>query len=316
MRIFHKQIFITVLMTVWVTFNLVYTLGLSVRAVNVPNYEVQWGCATNESINDPEFGCPSEVDIVTGPWLLDGWKPYHTTWLNKFSEPQNATKTPYIFAYMIAGLARRDKGLSDCDLSTKSVCTDGANYIRENIISIEEEYTNAAENILQAYGNKEIYIHLEPDFYLYHRSALQKNPLSMTEAHQLMNRLSNTFHSRLPNVKLVMDVSAWSPDLTIWHSGFTNIDYGGMVGKPFYGNVAPDGKSYEQIKELVGLPIVVDTAHTFGGFFTPYNATWETSNNGVHAVIQAPTNNLAYSEFLQSVRMDVVTIPFYKVKTF
>ena len=282
------------------------------QAAHVNPALVQWGCATNEAYNDPEFGCPSEVDLVTGPWLLDGWKPWHSTWLNKFSEPQNAGKTPYILSYMIAGLGRRDIGMTDCDLNDNvlSVCTDGADYIRNNSASIEAEYRRTADQIAAIYGSREVYIHMEPDFFLYHQSSLQKNPLTRTEAHRFMNKLIAIYRNRLPGAKIAMDVSMWNPDLPGWHAGFVGADYGAMVGKAFPGNKLVDGKTYEQVQSAVGAPLIVDTAHTFGGYFTAYDASWEVDNHGVHAVIQAPTNNARYASFLSSLDSgEVVTEP-------
>ena len=276
---------------------------LSVGATNVDPALVQWGCATNEAFNDPEFGCPSEVDLVTGPWLLDGWKPWHSTWLTKFSEPQNAGKTPYILSYMIAGLGRRDIGMTDCDLNDNvlSVCTDGADYIRNNRASIEAEYRRTADQIAAIYGSQELYIHLEPDFFLYHQSSLQKNPLTRPETWSFMNRLIAIYRNRLPGVKIAIDVSMWNPDLQGWHAGFEGVDYGAMVGKAFPGDRRVDGKTYEQVQAAIGAPLIVNTAHTFGGYFTAYDPTWEVDNHGIHAVIQAPTNNSRYASFLSGI---------------
>lgn len=302
---------ITILSLLLISFG---TVGA--QAVSVPNSQVKWGCATNEASSDVDFGCPDEVSIVTGPWLLDGWKQYHTTWINKFEDSANEGKTPYVFAYMIAGLARRDQGLQDCDLTTMSICTDGANYIRDNLVSIQNEYQSVADNILESYGDKEMYIHMEPDYFLYHSSDLQKNPLSLLESHNIMNSLTNILATTLPNAKIVMDVSSWNPDLVSWHDGFENVSYGGLVGKVFQADENPDGKTYEEIQTQTGVPLIVDTAHTYGGFFTQYQSSWEAENHGVYSVIQAPSNNTAYSAFLSSINTQIVDVPYYKVKTF
>lgn len=290
--------------------------GIGVIAAEKPNYEVNWGCATNESISSDTFGCPEQVDIVTGPWLLDGWKTHHTTWLEKFELEQNKGKTPYIMAYMIAGLGRRDQGLQDCDLSALSVCTDGANYIRDNLFSITQEYQSVANNIFETHGNKKLYIHMEPDFYLYHSGELQKNPLTVAEAHTVMNALTDIIATTLPNAEIVMDVSTWNPNLAMWHNGLRNISFGGVVGKNFDADVYPDNTTYEQVIEDIDMPLIINTAHTFGGFFTPYNTTWETENHGVYAVIQAPTDVEAYEEFLEVAKQRILDIPYYEVKTF
>lgn len=283
--------------------HVVFPFALPVSAAHVNPALVRWGCATNEAFNNPEFGCPSEVDLVTGPWLLDGWKPWHTTWLQKFSEEQNQTKTPFVISYMVAGLGRRDIGMTDCDLNDNvlSVCTDGADYIRNNRASIEAEYRRTADILANLYGSKEIYVHIEPDFFLYHQSSLQKNPLTRQETYSFINRLIAIYKNRLPGVKIALDVSMWNPNLAAWHSGFVGVDYGAVVGKAFPSNRVVDGKTYEQVEAALGVPLIVNTAHTFGGYFTAYDPSWETDNHGVHAVIQAPTNNVGYARFLRTI---------------
>ena len=293
-----------------------FMLVLPTSALEKPNADVQWGCATNERVLSDTFGCPDNVDIVTGPWLLSGWQAYHTRWIDKFDLPVNANKTPYMISYIIAGKARADQGLQDCDLSALSICTDGANYIRQNIASIQDEYRRSFALLAQAHGDNPVYIHMEPDFYLYHRSSLQKNPLTLSEAHTYMNSFTSIIREQLPQAKIVMDVSTWNQNLSSWHSGFTNIDYGGVVGKNFNANQNPDGKTYEQVQTQSGLELIVNTAHTFGGSFNPYNTTWENRNHGVHAVIQPPTNNSAYSTFLATSLVRVINQTYYPIRTF
>jgi hypothetical protein len=310
-----KNSILSVILVIVVAFSWFLMVStLKINAASLPNTQINWGCATNEQLNTVDFGCPQKTQIVTGPWLLDSWKEYHSNWLQKFSNPINDNKTPYIISYIIAGLARRDAGLTDCDLTKKSICTDGADFIRENQLKIEAEYRLSAQSIRLYRGNKPIYIHMEPDFFLYHRNALQKNPLSQAESHLFMNRLIGIIKSQNPNAKIVMDVSSWNPEMQSWHAGFSNVDYGGLVGKPFSANNSPDGKTYEQITEYTKTPLIVNTAFDFGGGFAPYDPSWEKSNHGVYAVIQSPTNNLKYANFLDNLNVNIATIPFYKVR--
>jgi Cellulose binding domain len=251
---------------------------------------------------------PNGVNLVAGPWVLNDWQPYNSSWLNKFNYTENSTKTPYLYLYVAAGKARADWGLQDCNVGadvSKTLCYNGANYIRSQKESIKQAYINTANQIKILYGSqKEIVLHVEPDFYQYASSTQSSGGLTATEAAQSMNQWTSLIKSILPNASLVMDVSPWNSDLQGWSAGFQNFDYAGLVGKKFspYGDGSVpngiDGKTYAQIATQTGKKLIIDDSHGAGGWWLPFDYDWANQsavnarkNDGVVAVILPPNDN-------------------------
>ena len=68
---------------------------------------------------------------------------------------KKAGKIPLFYAYIIAFEARYRKNLQDCDMSgSNNLCTDGANFIRDNRALLVSRYTHQANAIATAMGNK------------------------------------------------------------------------------------------------------------------------------------------------------------------
>lgn len=292
----------SIIMSLAVGLTLLASAFLPTTSYAKPNSEVNWGCAAWEEVYLDDFGCPSNVDIVTSPWIITDYEAYHTTWLNFFNLPQNQNKTPYIHTYIMAGLARRDWGLQDCNVDpVVNLCWRGATYIRQNSQSILNKYQSVANSIAQNLTTDNVYIHIEPDYFQY-TADTQENPLTNQEAWNLMNQVTTIFKNTVPQAKLVMDISAWNYSMSNWCSGFENFDYGGLVGNYFSSNVAPAGQSYSKIVNDCGYELIVNTAHGVGGAFHPYNPTWEVNNQGVHAIIQSPLEKNRYQQFLTTIK--------------
>lgn len=286
------------------------------------------GISNDVSWDNNNIGATSNSPLIAGPWVLDGWKNYHQTWLSKFNLPDNITKTPYIYTYVIAGKARADQGIMDCNVSnTNNLCQKGAQYLRDNYNSITTEYTNLAQQIKNTYGNqRQIYIHLEPDFYQYgdSNSPQQGGVLTPSQAHQIMNSWTSAIKSVLPNAKLVMDVSPWNPILQSWSSGFTNFDFAGLVGKRFGPNgdgsvhAGIDGKTYKQMSIDTGKKLILNDAHGPGGYFLNYNYEWDNDQvildrlkDGVVALL-LPPNDLNHTfNLIQRVSAPIITQDTY-----
>jgi hypothetical protein len=255
--------------------------------------------------NDNNFGSAANAQLVAGPWVLNGWQSYHTTWLNKFKETNNLNKTPYIYLYIVAGQARTAWGLQDCNVGTPSLCQQGANYIRANSTLISTAYSATALNIANVWGTtRPILLHFEPDFWQYASGNQQQGgSLTFQEAQTAMNLWTRSVKDILPNAQLVMDISPWSNNLASWSSGFNNFDYAGLVGKRFDpygdGSIANgiDGKTYAQMSQMTGKKIIVNDTHGPGGVYMSYNNNWgirsavtDRWNDGVVAVLLPPTD--------------------------
>jgi hypothetical protein len=250
---------------------------------------------------------PDNIKLVSGPWLYSGWSDKNTKWLEQFNQPENKDKLPYLNTYIVAGLAREEQGLQDCNVGAepnKTLCKEGANYIRNNKQKIYENYLNSALQIKKVYGmDRPILIHFEPDYYQYQDAGQNGGRLTFEELAGQMNTWTDTMKRILPNARLVMDISPWNIDLQYWSKKFRNFEYGGLVGKRFdpagdggTGN-GIDGKTFKKISELAGKKLIVNDAHGAGGNWLGYNKNWENPqlvsdrfSDGIVAVIQAPVD--------------------------
>ncbi len=308
-----------------VMFNLGYLVAGSSESYNpaiaapIPPADGVFSSLTYGTSNDVShwknnyFDSPKNSKIVSGGWVLESWKSWHTDWLKKFTLKENADKIPMMYIYTVAGKARASQGLQDCNVGAKvTLCQNGANFLRNNYKNITQEYTNTAQKIKTIYGDKKpILLQMEPDFYQYHNQYGQQNPLTNQEAWNIMNTWTDSIKSILPNARLVMDVSPWGNDLQTWSSGFRNFTYAGLVGRDYPASGEKKtadgvwGKTYSQISQLTGKQLILNTAHGPAGVFLPYDTTWENTEliksrfkDGVIAVIQPPNANERYTNYI------------------
>ncbi len=254
-----------------------------------------FGCAAEDF-----YACPKNADTAVGPWVLGQWQTYHTNWLNNFKTNESKNTIPYIHTYIIAGLARSEWGLQDCNVgSNNTLCQKGADYIRNRSDKINQTYIDVAKSIKTNWGtSRPLLMHLEPDFYQYHNDSQQQNKLSLQESWDRLNLISQSIKGILPNAHLVLDISPWNSELATWSRGFQGFSYGGMVGKSFpadgvNGSNTIDGKTYRQMYQQVNLPLIVDTAYGAGGGLTSFDWSWTPRQtltdryyDGVAAIIQ------------------------------
>ena len=277
----------------------------------------QYGLGGGAPDSSNEFSEPIKAQIVEGPWALDNWNNTNSQWLSQFTKPVNQTRIPYIYLYHIAGKAKADKNIQDCNFTqdpNNTLCKKGAKYIRENTNSISQAYTNTANQIKTLYGTtRPILLHFEPDFYQYAENSQEGGALTPGQASQAMNTWTRVVKSILPNSSLVMDISPWNKDLAGWSAGFENFQYGGLVGKRFSPNgdgsipAGIDNKTYAQISQLTGKKLILNDAHGAGGYYLPYNKDWENRslvnarwNDGVVAVIMPPNDITSLSKAVES----------------
>lgn len=75
-------------------------------------------------------------------------------------------KVPVFYAYVIAYEARVAQGIQDCNVQNyNNLCTNGADYIRNNRQFLVNRYSYQAANIASTYGSSSTVVFLmEPDF--------------------------------------------------------------------------------------------------------------------------------------------------------
>ena len=334
--------------------NLIYKQNLTANAGSLPLLSTfQHGFAngapddfnSNETNwkTQPNFAGASNAKLIAGPWAMspNGQGTNNTAsdfpmWLQKFS---GTDKVPYLYLYLVAGQARIDSNLSDCNYQNAgptTLCQEGANYVRSNEAKLNQVYIDTANNIKQYYGSdKPIMLHFEPDFYQYasnHNGSSQNGGnLSFAKSNSLLESWRASVKSILPNAVTVRDVSPWiNPNnnsengtLATWFGDANNFDYAGLVGKRYApngdgssgsdGKVGIDGKSYAQISQMTGKKLILNDSAVAGGYNGPYDTGWENRStvqarwdDGVVAVLLPPTNDSALFDTVNSYKTNPV----------
>jgi len=166
-------------------------------------------------------GSYSDVDYIT-IWIGDGSNKncqYNGYWEGEMLKTaKSGGKTPVLYSYIIAFMARNKGGLQDCDVagqgSSNSLCVGGTKYIRANRAAILDAYSNFAAGVAKDYGTSDPVVWLlEPDFYQYSEPTsywgTQANAFSTAEAAELMTDIVARIKAKLPNAKLSFDISPW-----------------------------------------------------------------------------------------------------------
>jgi len=209
----------------------------------------------------------SHYDYIT-TWLGCQDCP-RTIYLNKV---KSTGKTAVMYGYIIGYLGDYHN-LSICHVGSASLCTQGANLIRNNralIISSYLQYARTAAQILGAQATAVFLI--EPDFYQY--SALSGNPqqgdgLSGSYMRSLFDDIANAIKSSLPNALISWDISPLAIDqnhMSVWWGFFansTNINFihtSGAISKGDSSFILPDNQAtWSSMYSLTGKHIIADS---------------------------------------------------------
>jgi hypothetical protein len=309
------------LLSVAVIFATIFVSNNAVINASAKNLSVLSKFTYGVAINDNQI--PSSTKLVEGPWVMGDLNEGNTKWLSEFNKPENLDKTPLIYMYVVAGMARSDWGLQDCNVGAspdKTLCKNGANYLRQNSSKIEYKYYSIINQLKEIMGqNREIAIHIEPDFYQYSEEAQYDGGITADQGAREMNKWTSSLKSNLPNASLILDVAPWNKDLREWSSKFQNFDYAGLVGKRYSpnGNGNTDGKTFKQIVEETGKKLIINDSHGPGGWWLEFNYDWaikeqvrDRTNDGVLAVI-LPPNNLYFLDQLQKLNNQYTPPPLF-----
>lgn len=269
------------------------------RPSNIPIPKLAFGA--------PDNGVPGNEDVrVIDDWILSEFDPGRHG--QKVKQALGANKVPLVFFYISA----KSSGLQDCNVGAppeQTLCHGGAQYIRSNADRLANIYADSARKYSEALGGKPGLIHVEPDWFQYVGSE-QTSPLSMAEAGQIMNRLLTAVKQSCASCAIVADISPWNPDLRGWYSSWdlSKVSYGGLVGKRFP-PAGSDGKSYADMANAIGKPLVVVDVYGPGGPQLGYNFEWDDLNNldkarndGVAVLVQPADNNQHFKEIINSYR--------------
>jgi hypothetical protein len=194
--------------------------------------------------------------------------------------------------YAIAFAARRDLGLQDCNTqgSVKTLCTDGANYIRQNQAKILGIYGSYGAGVYRIMGSSPSVWLMEPDFTQYTLQGQNGGGLSNAEAGTLMKAIVSTIQAACPSAIFSMDISPWYD--TTWQRNwydalgldqFTYINTSGgssRADQAFISDTWSDElPTWGWVYHSLGKPILADAGYGTGGANTGYDARWDDSTN-------------------------------------
>ncbi|MBK9577151.1 MAG: hypothetical protein IPO40_08760 [Fibrobacteres bacterium] len=256
----------------------------------------------------PNATYSSESDLIT-IWLGNGSgdNVYNSYWEGDMlrqckSGGKLAGKTPVIYSYIIAELAKVKGGLKDCDVagvgSSQSLCTQGAKYITANKPLILQKYQDFAAGVAKDWGTSEpIVWMMEPDFFQYTEASsywgTMQNPLSQADAASLMAELVAKVKTALPNAKISMDISpwvggeGWQTAQTSWWNQLptSSFSFRNTSGGRTQGNndrIRSDNNNnttWGGISSLSGLPVIADDGYGAGGGANGDWTEWMTAAN-------------------------------------
>jgi hypothetical protein len=159
------------------------------------------------------------------------FNPWHEGEMSGVCRDKNLL--PVYYGYVTAFEARRQKGIQDCDiLSVNNLCTDGAEFIRNNRQLLVDRYGYYASEIAKIIGKNSTNLWImEPDFYQYSNNSYlytQKNgPLSGPYMRQLLDDYVAAIKTHLPNALISWDISPWLGEtlMKYWWSNFATANY-------------------------------------------------------------------------------------------
>ncbi len=219
--------------------------------------------------------------------------------VNMLRTCKNNNKTPALYMYIIA----KSSGLGDCNTGG-GLCSEGANYIRNNKNKIKDIYKNYATGIRDAFGTADpIILFMEPDYYQYAQPGSQNgNPLSFQEAGTFIGECIDIMKAELPNALVSLDVSPWVEDqgtTTSWFSALplSKVNYintSGGVSKANSSLIKNENKlTWQRVHDVTKKCIFADAGYGVGGGGTGHDNDWDNVSNinnrirdGVIGVVQ------------------------------
>ncbi len=184
------------------------------------------GTVTNNPFGDCKFAWGAPDNGANSSYLsfVSGWIGYETRGgldaalaINvacdgcRLAKAVASTKAmAVLYTYFIGFQANYMGGFGDCnvDHDGHNLCTDGAQWIRDNRALIVKMYGEYAKKVYAASPNKPVIWWLEGDFVQYSYSD-QSNPLSYAELGALARDITCAIKSNQPNAVVAMNHSPW-----------------------------------------------------------------------------------------------------------
>lgn len=177
---------------------------------------------------------------------------------------------PTFYTYVIGGQAKLRDGYGDCNTSTgDTLCTKGAQWIRDNRAQVVNAYAQYAKMLATKFPTKPMIWWLEGDYHQYAESTTQSNALTYPEAGQLAADITTAIKTNQPLARVGMNHAPWISDAQaqqfwsnmpnqqldlIWVQGSGDTDK--------FPNSWTDGTSnYAWLHQKTGLPIMAETSY-------------------------------------------------------
>ncbi|MGC4067900.1 MAG: hypothetical protein QM784_25250 [Polyangiaceae bacterium] len=227
------------------------------------------------------------------------------------SQVANAKATLVYYTYFIGYQANLMGGFGDCNVDMSdghNLCSDGAQWIRDNRALIVEMYANYAKKTYEQSPSKPVIWWLEGDYVQYSYSK-QSNPLSMSELGALARDITCAIKSNMPNAVVGMNHSPWISNEqanAFWSAQPIDVlDLVWVQGPGNTGTLVNSGEynattaNYAWLKTKTGRPIMAETSYAGNG----QDDRWTTASvaninqrvqEGVIAVlVNKPSSNYA-----------------------
>jgi hypothetical protein len=211
---------------------------------------------------------------------------------------KSSNKTPAVYMYIIA----KASGLGDCNTGG-GLCSQGANYIRNNKEKIKGYYRDYAAAIKNNFGATEpVLCVMEPDYYQYTYTSQQGGGLSFVDAGSFMGELVDIVKAQLPNAIISLDVSPWIEDQTATDGWLNALPLSKVQYMSTSGGISQAGSTlikndnkltWKKVHDITKKCIIADCGYGTGGGGTGHDANWDNITNlnariadGVIAIIQ------------------------------
>jgi hypothetical protein len=294
-------------------------------------------CAGSVKINTQPFGCKFAwgADNAQG---LTSYLNFVATWIGDetrggldaalqtnvscqdcqlVSQVASTNAMVVFYAYFIGFQACKQGGFCDCNThpNQANLCTNGAQWIRDNHATIVKMYGEYAKKVYAASPNKPTIWWLEGDYIQYSDTTTQTNALSYTELGQLASEIVCAIKAGQPNAIVGMNHSPWiANDVAndFWSSEPTDVldlvwtqGAGDTTFFPNSGSYNSATANYSWIHTKTGLPIMVETNYATAGqpdrwtTTTVANIDMRIAEGVIGVKVSAPASN--YQSTLQSI---------------
>ncbi len=218
--------------------------------------------------------------------------------ISMLNKCKSGNKTPALYMYIIA----KSSGLGDCNTGG-GLCSQGANYIRNNKDKIKGYYRDYAAAVKNNFGSTDpVLCMMEPDYFQYTGGSQNGGGLSYQDAGKFMGELVDIIKEQLPNALISLDISPWIEDQGATNSWLTSLPLDKIHFMNTSGGISQAGSSlikgdnrltWQKVHDITKKCIIADCGYGTGGVGTGHDGNWDNVSNinnrmkeGVIGIIQ------------------------------